>query len=114
MKRRDGATTIWFSNLLTEGFSYQKENEEIMVNLLSDTTLRIMAALMSFFAVSSVISHSFIFIILFANSTEEPLGLIPYSIMGQGLWCGGTSIITCAVLFTYVQSRQKERIIYVV
>ena len=81
-----------------------------MVNLLSNTTLRMMAALMSFFAISSVIAHSFVFIIIFANSEEEPMGLIPYSIMGQGLWCGGTTIITCAVLFSYVQSRQKVRV----
>lgn len=80
-----------------------------MVNLLKNQTIRLISAILSFFAISSIVAHSFVFIILYANTQEEPLGTIPFSLIGQGLWCGGTAIVSSATLFAFVNAREKVK-----
>ena len=84
-----------------------------MVNLLENKTIRLISAILSFFAISSIVAHSFVFIILYANAQEEPLGKIPFAVIGQGLWCGGSAIVSSATLFTYVNAREKVRISFI-
>ena len=80
-----------------------------MVNLLKNQTIRLISAILSFFAISSIVAHSFVFIILYANTQEEPLETIPFSLIGQGLWCGGTAIVSSATLFAFVNAREKVK-----
>ena len=77
------------------------------MNLLSNSSLRFLTSLLALFAIAAVLSHCFVFIILFSNIgisaqiSEE----LPYSMIGQGIWSGGIALVTSCILFTFIACR---------
>ena len=101
-------TTLDIKVEIEEPKKTTKYQIEKMVNLLLPNQLRILSGVLCFISIGCIVSHCLIFVLLVSNmQTME----IPYSLMGQGIWTGITTIGTASLMLSFANSKSKERLL---